>query len=140
MLHELPPNVRRTVIGEAARVLKPGGRLILLDSLQLGDEPDYDGMLERFPQLYHEPYYKSYVREDFTAIARCCGLGASERYQGLRFQGDGVRQAESLRPTRWVDPPGAIFKRLHKSLPVRNGRFSCRRFGQETVFLLLDGL
>jgi ubiquinone/menaquinone biosynthesis C-methylase UbiE len=74
MLHELPPRVRRTVIGEAARVLKPGGRLILMDSLQYGDEPDYDGMLERFPQLYHEPYYESYVREDFRAIAIKHGL------------------------------------------------------------------
>jgi ubiquinone/menaquinone biosynthesis C-methylase UbiE len=74
MLHELPPKVRRTVIGEASRVLKPGGRLILVDSLQLGDEPDYDGMLQRFPQLYHEPYYESYVSEDFPAIAGRCGL------------------------------------------------------------------
>jgi ubiquinone/menaquinone biosynthesis C-methylase UbiE len=74
MLHELPPEVRRTVIGEAARVLKPGGRLVLMDSLQRGDEPDYDGMLERFPQHYHEPYYQSYVGEDFPAIARRCGL------------------------------------------------------------------
>ena len=74
MLHELPPQVRRTVIGEAARVLKPGGRLVLVDSLQRGDEPDYDGMLERFPQLYHEPYYQSYIGEDFPAIARRCGL------------------------------------------------------------------
>ena len=74
MVHELPPEVRRAVIGEAARVLKPGGRLVLVDSLQLGDEPDYDGMLDRFPQLYHEPYYESYVREDFPAIARRHGL------------------------------------------------------------------
>ena len=51
-------------------MLKPGGRLILMDSLQRGDEPDYDGMLERFPQLYHEPYYESYLKEDFPAIAR----------------------------------------------------------------------
>jgi ubiquinone/menaquinone biosynthesis C-methylase UbiE len=74
MLHELPPEVRRTVIGEAARVLRPGGRLILMDSLQRGDEPDYDGMLERFPQHYHEPYYQTYVSEDFPAVARRCGL------------------------------------------------------------------
>jgi ubiquinone/menaquinone biosynthesis C-methylase UbiE len=74
MLHELPPEVRRTVIREAARVLRPGGRLVLLDSVQLGDVPDYDRMLERFPQLYHEPYYRTYIGEDFAAIARGCGL------------------------------------------------------------------
>jgi ubiquinone/menaquinone biosynthesis C-methylase UbiE len=74
MMHELPPQVRRAVIGEAARVLKPGGRLVMVDSLQRGDEPDYDAMLERFPHLYHEPYYASYLREDFAAIARDCGL------------------------------------------------------------------
>ena len=74
MLHELPTEVRRTVIGEAARVLKPGGRLILVDSLQLGDEPAYDGMLDRFPHFYHEPYYHSYIREDFSATGRSCGL------------------------------------------------------------------
>jgi hypothetical protein len=31
-------------------------------------------MLDRFPQLYHEPYFASYVDEDFPAIARRCGL------------------------------------------------------------------
>lgn len=74
MFHELPPKVRRIVFGEFARVLKPGGRLVVLDSLQIGDEPDYDGMLERFPQNYHEPYYIGYIREDFRAIAAGCGL------------------------------------------------------------------
>jgi ubiquinone/menaquinone biosynthesis C-methylase UbiE len=74
MLHELPPEVRRTVISEAARVLKPEGRLILVDSLQRGDEPVYDAMLERFPQFYHEPYYHSYIGEDFAALARPYGL------------------------------------------------------------------
>ena len=74
MMHELPPAVRRTVIGEAARVLRPGGRLVLLDSLQRGDVPEYDGLLERFPRNYHEPYYKSYVGEDFSSLAAGCGL------------------------------------------------------------------
>jgi ubiquinone/menaquinone biosynthesis C-methylase UbiE len=74
MMHELPPEVRRTVIGEAARVLKPGGRLILIDSLQASDEPLYVGMLERFPRDYHEPYFLSYLTEDFPSVARDVGL------------------------------------------------------------------
>jgi ubiquinone/menaquinone biosynthesis C-methylase UbiE len=74
MLHELPPKVRRIVFGEFARVLKRGGRLIVIDSLQVGDKPDYDGMLELFPRSYHEPYYNSYLKEDFRDIAAACGL------------------------------------------------------------------
>jgi ubiquinone/menaquinone biosynthesis C-methylase UbiE len=75
VLHELPPKVRRIVFRELARVLKRGGRLVVLDSVQIGDEPDYDGMLELFPQNYHEPYYASYLEEDFGAMAGACGLG-----------------------------------------------------------------
>jgi ubiquinone/menaquinone biosynthesis C-methylase UbiE len=74
MFHELPPAVRRIIFRECTRVLKPGGRLVLVDSLQRGDEPDYEGLLELFPQNYHEPYYASYTTEDFDAIARACGL------------------------------------------------------------------
>jgi ubiquinone/menaquinone biosynthesis C-methylase UbiE len=74
LLHELPPDVRRSVFRECARVLKPNGRLVLLDSLQRGDRPDYDGLLELFPQNYHEPYYASYTSENFSALARDCGL------------------------------------------------------------------
>ena len=74
MFHELPPKVRRHIFREFARVLKPGGRLVIIDSLQLGDEPDYDGMLELFPQNYHEPYYGSYLQENFKTIAAACGL------------------------------------------------------------------
>ncbi len=74
MFHELPPKVRRIVLSEFARVLKPGGRLVLVDSLQRGDEPDYDGLLELFPQSFHEPYYLSYIKEDFAALCQDRGL------------------------------------------------------------------
>src|SRR6185436_13849569 len=50
LFHELPPRVRRVVFRECARVLKPGGRLVLVDSLLRGDQPDYEGLLELFPQ------------------------------------------------------------------------------------------
>jgi ubiquinone/menaquinone biosynthesis C-methylase UbiE len=69
LFHELPPKVRLIVFRECSRVLKPGGRLVLVDSLQRGDQPDYEGLLELFPQNYHEPYYRSYTTEDFSALA-----------------------------------------------------------------------
>ena len=53
---------------EAWRASRPRG------SLQRGDQPDYDGLLELFPQNYHEPYYASYINEDFGALAVGCGL------------------------------------------------------------------
>jgi ubiquinone/menaquinone biosynthesis C-methylase UbiE len=68
LFHELPPRVRRTVVGEIRRVLRPGGTVIFVDSLQLGDEPDYDAMLEYFPVAFHEPYYSSYLREDLDEL------------------------------------------------------------------------
>jgi hypothetical protein len=48
--------------------------LILQDSLQRHDRLDYEGLLRLFPQSYHEPYYASYTKEDFPALARECGL------------------------------------------------------------------
>jgi ubiquinone/menaquinone biosynthesis C-methylase UbiE len=68
LFHELPPPVRRAVVGEAARILSPGGRFILVDSLQTGDEPLYDAMLDYFPFAFHEPYYTSYLQEDLDRL------------------------------------------------------------------------
>lgn len=61
---------------EFARVLKSGGRLIIVDSLQRGDRPDYEGLLDLFPKNYHEPYYESYVKEDFCALAADYGFSS----------------------------------------------------------------
>jgi ubiquinone/menaquinone biosynthesis C-methylase UbiE len=74
MFHELPQPVRRTVFRECARILRPGGRFVLVDSMQCGDRPDYDGLLDLFPQNYHEPYYSTYITEDFQEIAKAFGL------------------------------------------------------------------
>jgi SAM-dependent methyltransferase len=49
LFHEIPPEVRRTVAAEFARILKPGGRLIFMDSLQHGDTENYDVLLDSFP-------------------------------------------------------------------------------------------
>jgi ubiquinone/menaquinone biosynthesis C-methylase UbiE len=68
LFHELPPRIRRAVAAEIRRVLKPGGTLIFVDSLQTGDEPDYDATLDLFPLAFHEPYYASYLREDLDRL------------------------------------------------------------------------
>ena len=74
LFHEVPPKVRRIIAGEFARVLKPGGRLIFMDSLQRGDTENYDGLLEMFPINFHEPYYATYTREDLSKIFADVGL------------------------------------------------------------------
>jgi len=78
LFHELPHDVRAAVVAEMARVLKPGGSLILLDSLQTGDEPDYDALLDYFPLAFHEPYYASYLVEDLNRLMRP-GFAPEER-------------------------------------------------------------
>jgi ubiquinone/menaquinone biosynthesis C-methylase UbiE len=79
LFHELPPRIRRAAVAEIRRVLKPGGTLILVDSLQIGDEPDYDAMLESFPAAFHEPYYASYLREDLNQLTSP-GFTPAERF------------------------------------------------------------
>jgi len=68
LFHEVPPLIRREIAKEFARVLKPGGLLVFMDSLQTGDTPEVDAMLEAFPANFHEPYYSSYLREDLNQI------------------------------------------------------------------------
>jgi ubiquinone/menaquinone biosynthesis C-methylase UbiE len=74
LYHELPGDVRRTVTTEIARVLKPGGIYVLVDSLQWEDEPAYDGLLEAFPARFHEPFYEHYLGDDLAALFSDCGL------------------------------------------------------------------
>lgn len=74
LFHELPPRVRADVAREIARVLKPGGAFVFADSLQQGDAPHLDQMLEYFPVGFHEPFYGSYQAEDLAALFGGAGL------------------------------------------------------------------
>ena len=74
LFHELPPKVRKVIATEIARVLKPGGIAVVVDALQTGDTPDYDGLLEFFPVGFHEPYFNSYLAEDFEKLFTREGL------------------------------------------------------------------
>ncbi|MEM6413798.1 MAG: class I SAM-dependent methyltransferase [Pseudomonadota bacterium] len=74
LFHELPPKVRRAVAAEMGRIVKPGGVVVLTDTLQYGDEPGLDGLLEAFPKAFHEPYYDSYCRETLREIFADAGF------------------------------------------------------------------
>jgi ubiquinone/menaquinone biosynthesis C-methylase UbiE len=68
LFHELPRAVRETVNSEAHRVLKRGGIYGYVDSLQLGDNPEFDNILKRFPIDFHEPFYADYIRSPMTEL------------------------------------------------------------------------
>ena len=65
---------RAAALREMWRVLRPGGRLVLVDSLQRGDHPPYDGLLERFPAMFHEPYFTTWLALDVPGLFAAAGL------------------------------------------------------------------
>jgi ubiquinone/menaquinone biosynthesis C-methylase UbiE len=81
LLHELPKKIRAEVIAEMARVVKPSGLVVLVDSIQKGDHPPWDGLLDLFPHYFHEPYYAEYVEGSIEAWGIAAGLApaSSER-------------------------------------------------------------
>jgi len=77
LFHELPPKIRAAVAAEIARVLKPGGIFVFADSIQYGDAPAFDGLVEVFPALLHEPFYESYAKTDLKRLFADAGLMAA---------------------------------------------------------------
>ena len=64
LFHELPPSARQAVIDQAFRVLQPGGTFVICDSMQELDSPDFKVMMDNFPALFHEPYYRHYTTDN----------------------------------------------------------------------------
>jgi ubiquinone/menaquinone biosynthesis C-methylase UbiE len=66
LFHELPKNARRKVLGEMYRVLRPGGLLVIEDSAQYAESSELRFVLDRFPEDFHEPFFKDYLRDDLS--------------------------------------------------------------------------
>lgn len=79
LLHELPREVRMQALKEMLRVLKPGGLLLIVESIQFGDVPKYDKALKKFPQDYHEPFFKDYASRDLKEVFQEFGLTAESK-------------------------------------------------------------
>ena len=74
MLHELPAPVRQKVIDECYRVVRPGGTLIICDSIQKIDSPELEPMMKNFPRLFHEPFYTNYIEDDISQRLSTAGF------------------------------------------------------------------
>ncbi len=70
VMHELPSRIRQQVFQDAYRTLKKGGHFLITDSLQYSDDPAMDGLLERFPQLFHEPFFEKYCQSPLETLAQ----------------------------------------------------------------------
>lgn len=68
LFHELPRNARRRVVAELARVLRPGGLLVIEDSAQPSDSPELAAVLAGFPTEFHEPFYADYLEDDLAGL------------------------------------------------------------------------
>lgn len=67
MFHELELTVLKKVVKEMGRVLKPGGMVVLTDSIQLGDRPKLDANLSNFT-AFNEPNYTDYINLDLGTL------------------------------------------------------------------------
>ena len=74
LFHELPPKIRAGVAREIGRVLKPGGIFVHADSIQYGDVADFDGLIDIFPTLLHEPYYAGFAKSNLDTLFGRAGL------------------------------------------------------------------
>jgi len=66
LFHELPREIRAKAAAEMARVVSPGGVVVLTDSIQRGDRPPLDDGLSNFQKM-NEPYYTDYISDDIGA-------------------------------------------------------------------------
>ena len=77
LFHELPEEVRVQVLSEMKRVVKPGGMVIAVDSIQNDDAPELSAVLEQFPKDFHEPFYRNYIDTPLEKMFRDSGLDPS---------------------------------------------------------------
>ena len=73
LFHEMPEEARAAAAASMARVLAPGGVLVLTDSMQRGDRPSLDGRLGNFAKL-NEPHYENYIDTFLPALFTASGL------------------------------------------------------------------
>lgn len=74
LMHELPAEARQAVLDDCFRVLEPGGVLVLADSVQLSDSPQFEVAMDNFRRVFHEPYYRDYIGDDINGRLSAAGF------------------------------------------------------------------
>ena len=74
LFHELPRSARRAALAEMLRVLRPGGALVVEDSVQEADAPELAFFMGRFPEELHEPFFADYLKDDLTTAMTEAGF------------------------------------------------------------------
>lgn len=83
LYHELPRSIRQKNLEEIMRVLKPGGLVGIVDSLQNEDAQELGWALQQFPVDFHEPFYKNYVENPMEGLLQKAGFQGIEKDCGF---------------------------------------------------------
>lgn len=83
LFHELPAKVRSKIMNESVRVAKPEALIAAVDSLQKGDDENFQWALSQFPKDFHEPFYKNYTENPLETLFSQSGLTEVENRIGF---------------------------------------------------------
>ena len=75
-LHDMPPSIRKKVLGEMARVLKPGGIMVIVD-YALPKNRISRFFIYNFVRLW-EKYYSEFIKSDLDALLRASEVRIKE--------------------------------------------------------------
>jgi len=74
LFHELPAEARQKIIEQCFRVVQPGGVFVICDSIQAIDSPEMMPIMESFPAMFHEPYYRHFTTDDLVERLETAGF------------------------------------------------------------------
>lgn len=103
VLHELPESAIRNTLAEAFRVLRPGGKLVMLENRLIGD-PFRDTLLKWYSELIEEPYWEPFRHLDIVGACLAAGFDPARQDKWYLAGTDGP--AAEADPKRWCTPWG----------------------------------